>query len=87
VDTCPTVRIVSEEHKQYGGFKVINESDLGPDDVIWKEKAVAPAPAADEFSDMKNDDLKNFLTLSKVEFDVKANKAELQALCRAVPKE
>jgi hypothetical protein len=33
--------------------------------------------AADQFSEMKNDDLKNFLTLSKVEFDVKANKAEL----------
>lgn len=33
--TCPIVRVVSPESP--GGYKVINESDLTPQDEIWRE--------------------------------------------------
>lgn len=43
MSTCPTVRVVSPSSP--GGYKIINESDLGPEHEVWAgEKAAAEPP-------------------------------------------
>lgn len=67
-----------------GDFVVINASDFDAD--IHELFGVEPE-VKDEFSDLTNNKLKDYLTAAGVAFDANANKAALLAACRAAKAE